>query len=116
MDWDDDMFDEYNRDSYGGSLRAACIILVIILICLAVYMSQGINSVNNDAHVEGKSNDMPSIYDTPSDEIGYDDDHLLIEEPGQCTLCGSESMMIDKSFVCRNEDCPNYGVAVSMDS
>ena len=42
-------------------------------------------------------------------------DNVLQEFKGTCPLCGDVSYGINGNIVCRNENCPNYGLAVPVE-
>ena len=79
--------------------------ILIIEIALWVYILFG--SINEIASKE----DSPIIYDSPSENK----EGVLQEFEGACPLCGNISYGINGNIVCRNENCPNYGLAVPVE-
>ena len=95
----------YFKDVVKEVIFAIGLILFIILaMFLSITSSYEIkNTVNNH-----KEADTPVIYDTPSSK--------LKEDEYVCPECGDISWGINGDVVCRNEDCPNYGLAVPVSS
>lgn len=81
---------------------------LMLFIILAMFLSVTSSYEIKNAVDKYKETDTPIIYDTPSSE--------LKEDEYVCPECGEISWGINGDVVCRNENCPNYGLAVPVDS
>ena len=105
--WDDDLLGEYDARKDG---KDGIIVMFLFIIFVAFVMFLDFSIINN-SHTENsdtiKSEELATVYDTPT--------HTLVEHEDSCPECGNVSMVVNDEIVCRNEDCPNYGLAVHID-
>lgn len=80
------------------------VVIVLILIAMNIATSIGVDRLTS----KEKDPEPPTIYDSPS--------KILEEDECTCPECGEISWGINGNVVCRNENCPNYGLAVPVDS
>lgn len=85
-------------------LMAIAMAVVILIITLNVLASIEVGRIVSE--INGTKMDV--IYDSPS--------KFLKEDEYACPECGEISWGINGNVVCRNENCPNYGLAVPVDS
>ena len=86
----------------------AFLVFGVVAIVLAIFMSIFVQAEVNNAIERMRQPEFETIYDSSSEE--------LVEFEGSCPECGNESIGINGNIVCRNENCPNYGLAVPVDS
>lgn len=105
--WDDDPFGEYNARNDD---KAGIIVMLLFIILFAFVMVIDFGLLNN-SQTENlgaiKSKGLATVYDSPT--------NTLVEHEGSCPECGNVSIAVNDEIVCRNEDCPNYGLAVHID-
>lgn len=80
---------------------------LMLFIILAMFLSVTSSYEIKNTVDKYKETDTPIIYDTPSSK--------LKEGEYICPECGEISWGINGDVVCRNEDCPNYGLAVPVE-
>ena len=85
-------------------LMAIAMAVVILIITLNVLTSIEVGRIVSEIN----ATKMDVIYDSPS--------KILKEDEYACPECGEISWGINGTVVCRNENCPNYGLAVPVDS
>lgn len=114
-EWDDDLYSEcdmYRDGIFESSLNErffAVVFGALVGVTLVfVIVSLGLSGCSDTGGSGGKSNDteLATVYDTAKE-----DDGILYESRGLCSECGREGCAINGDIVCRNEDCPNYGLA-----
>lgn len=112
FDWDDGFYSECDMNLEGQfespfneKFFAVLFTTLVVVTLLFIIVSLGLSSCSNK---QGTINDteLVTIYDTSKE-----DDDILQEGRGMCSECGTEGYTIDDNIVCRNEDCPNYGLA-----
>lgn len=115
FDWDDGFYGECDMNSEGRfessfneRLFATLFTTLVVATLLFVIVSLGLSSCADKHEAQEATNDteLVTIYDTAKE-----DDSFLYEGRGLCSECGREGYTIDGNIVCRNEDCPNYGLA-----
>lgn len=105
--WGDDPFGEYNARNDG---KAGIIVTLLFLILFAFVMFIDFGILNNsqtENQTEIKNEELAIVYDSPT--------NILVGHEDSCPECGNVSMAVNDNIVCRNEDCPNYGLAVHID-
>lgn len=105
--WDDDPFGEYNARNDG---KAGIIVMLLFIILFAFVMVIDFGILNNSQTENSgtiKDEELATVYDSPT--------NILVEHEDSCPECGNVSMAVNDNIVCRNEDCPNYGLAVHID-
>lgn len=115
FDWDDGFYSEYDVNqerrfeySFNDKLFATLFTTLVVATLLFVIVSLGLSSCADKHEAQEATNDteLATIYDTAKEDDGF-----LYEGRGLCSECGREGYTIDDNIVCRNEDCPNYGLA-----
>lgn len=115
FDWDDGFYCEYDvnqegrfESSFNDKLFATLFTTLVVATLLFVIVSLGLSSCADKHEAQEATNDteLVTIYDTAKEDDGF-----LYEGRGLCSECGREGYTIDGNIVCRNEDCPNYGLA-----
>lgn len=115
FDWDDGFYGEYDvnqegrfESSFNDKLFATLFTTLVVATLLFVIVSLGLFSCADKHEAQEATNDteLATIYDTAKEDDGF-----LYEGRGLCSECGREGYAIDDNIVCRNEDCPNYGLA-----
>lgn len=82
--------------------RFAGFILVCVLITSVICFVLG--AITGCVDAEIPEEETPIIYDSVA----------ITESKAYCPECGNETVAFNDEIVCRNEDCPNYGLAVSV--
>lgn len=77
------------------------------VVCLLVLIIIFFTMISNMPVCVQPEQEIPIIYDSASSE--------LQETTAFCPVCGSETIALNDEIVCRNEDCQNYGLAVSIE-
>lgn len=115
FDWDDGFYGECDMNSEGRfessfneRLFATLFTTLVVATLLFVIVSLGLSSCADKHEAQEATNDteLATIYDTSKEDDGF-----LYEGRGMCSECGTEGYTIDDNIVCRNDDCPNYGLA-----
>lgn len=115
FDWDDGFYSECDvnqegrfESSFNEKLFVTLFTTLVVATLLFVIVSLGLSSCADKYEAQEAINDteLVTIYDTAKE-----DDGILYEGRGLCSECGMEGYTIDDNIVCRNEDCPNYGLA-----
>lgn len=83
-------------------LMTIAMAVVILIITLNVLTSIEVGRIVSEIN----ATKMDVIYDSPS--------KILKEDEYACPECGEISWGINGNVVCRNENCPNYGLAVPV--
>lgn len=111
FDWDDGFYGEYDinldgqvKSKFNEKLFAILFTTLVVATLLFIIVSIGLSSCENKQRTINDT-ELATIYDTPKE-----DDGLLHEGRGFCSECGKEGYTIDDNIVCRNDDCPNYGL------
>lgn len=108
FDWDDDLYSEcdmYRDGIFEHKFNKTLFIVFGVCVLMFVAVIFALSSCNKP---DKQMNDieLATVYDTPNTK-----DDILQEGRGFCSECGKEGHTIDGNIVCRNEDCPNYGLA-----
>lgn len=115
FDWDDGFYSECDmnpegrfKSPFNEKLFAMLFTILVVVTLLFIIVSLGLSSCSYKREAQEAINDTKPviIYDTPKE-----DDGILYEGRGLCSECGREGYTIDGNIVCRNENCPNYGLA-----
>lgn len=115
FDWDDGFYSEYDvnqegrfESSFNDKLFSTLFTALVVATLLFVIVSLGLSSCADKHETQKTINDteLATVYDTSKNSDG-----VLQEGRGLCSECGMEGYTIDDNIVCRNEDCPNYGLA-----
>lgn len=103
--WDDDPFGEdkaYSDGKFVIVITAILLVTFLLAVFTPWYDSENVNQTENIEH-----NELATVYDSPSS--------VLVEHEERCPECGNASIAVNDEIVCRNEGCPNYGIAVTID-
>ena len=108
FDWDDGFYDEcdmYRDGKFESPFNKVFFIVFGVCVLMFVAVIFALSSCNKlDKQINDR--ELVTVYDTPNTK-----DDILQEGLGACSECGMEGYTIDGNIVCRNEDCPNYGLA-----
>lgn len=114
-EWDDDLYSEcdmYRDGIFESRFNEKFILtpftILVMAALLFIIVSLGLSSCEDKHGTQEAINDteLATVYDTAKE-----DDGILYESRGLCSECGREGCAINGDIVCRNEDCPNYGLA-----
>lgn len=108
FDWEEDFYNECDMYHDGKFKRPFNkVFFVVFGVCVLMFVAVifALSSCNKS---DKQMNDIElvTVYDTPNTK-----DDILQEGRGFCSECGREGYTIDGNIVCRNKDCPNYGLA-----
>lgn len=113
FDWDDGFYGECDMNpegqfesTFNEKFFATLFTALVVVTLLFIIVSLGLSSCSDNQKTINDT-ELATVYDTPKK-----DDSVLQEGRGACRECGTEGYTINGDIVCRNEDCPNYGLAV----
>lgn len=112
FDWDDGFYSECDMNLEGQfespfneKFFATLFTTLVVVTLLFIIVSLGLSSCSDNQKTINDT-ELATVYDTSKNSDG-----VLQEGRGACKECGMEGYTIDGDIVCRNEDCPNYGLA-----
>lgn len=94
-----------SRNEWGFAGFILFCVIVLSIICF----SMGMAIAGSDTEIPKE--EVPIVYDSAAN-----DSIVIKESKAYCPECGRETIAFNDEVVCRNEDCPNYGLAVSVKS
>ena len=103
--WDDDTFYLDDAHSQGKAAIIVSMVIIALFMLLVLWSEYKADTMYRSENIN--DNNIATVYDTPSGN--------LVEHEEKCPECGMVSMAVNNEIVCRNEDCPNYGIAVPID-
>lgn len=106
--WCDDFKYGEHHSTLGKNILAFAVIVFIILMMAVVVYNVRTSGLIEDMEVADGGGGLETVYDTPSG--------ILKEGTGTCSECGREGWTINGDIVCRNENCPNYGLAAPAEN
>lgn len=106
--WCDDFEYGEHHSTLGKNILAFAVIASIILMMAVVVYNVRHAGLTEGTEVTDKVDDLVTVYDSPSG--------ILKEGTGTCSECGREGWTINGDIVCRNENCPNYGLAAPAEN
>lgn len=107
--WDDDLFGAdkaYSDGKFAMIITAIVLMAFFLIVFVSGYNTANVNQTKNIEH-----NELATVYDSKSCESTS---NVLVEHEEQCPECGNVSVAVNNDIVCRNKNCPNYGLAVPI--
>lgn len=96
------------------NLLTIIVLLVIAALLIGLNLFTSIE-LKNALHGDNESTDI-QIETTYDDPVEKYTDGKIVEFQAACPECGQITWGINGDIVCRNEACPNYGIAIPVDS